>query len=1054
MEEPLKCETPLSPACPEKLKNSDTQAEFVKNFCGRSLEDLFVVEMCAGSAKLSKIAHQCGFRTMAIDHTSARSSSFPICMFDLTDADDVETLGNFIEESADSILGIWIAPPCGTCSRAREKRLRDLEDAGVKTPMPLRSLAQPDQLDGLSGLDKIKVESANMLYASVYTLATLACALHIFLAIENPTNSHYWNTSPMQKLCQEQPHHYVTFHNCAHGGDRDKSTSLWVNDDWLDSLAILCDKSHSHKPWTTKMRNGSIRFATAEEAAYPVLLCERIVHCLREKAIQLGASTTDTLAKQAEEPADPQISRVMFGALPRGQRVKPLVAEYGHFITVFADPQRPQDVEQLLQTLPKGAKTTSRRVLTWGDFQSAQQQEGEKTILTLSHGQPVEKVHIGVPSEPDQFIKRAISAGHPRSLETYVDPHVKTMISANFVEQPADLAKKRVNFFKKYLRRATELKGEEDKLRSEMQPHVRQLVGNKRLALWREILVDYGYPDVAIVDDIASGFKLSGWMPKSHVFKARAKRPSMSMETLKGLSKALNAATYKNMTVRQEPDIEGATWDETVEEIAKGWIWFDEDQPGEGQKFIGKRFGIRQSNKVRVIDDCSCCGLNWTVGLHEKFQLQSIDILAAVIAEAFKDFPGSSFPRVLGRCYDLKSAYKQFAIHSADRVHLRMAVRSPDSEVLKLIGFNALPFGAVGSVAGFLRVSLSVWYIGLVALQLCWTVFYDDYSILSRVELIENTSWSVETLFELLGLSYAKDGKKFLPFDSKFKMLGLEVDLDACQDMKVKVSHTEDRKAELLNKINDILASGWLESKEAERLRGRMIFYEGYTFGRIANAAIKNIGRFCTERNGRNRLDDSLKTSLLLLRDRVLDAPPVCIGRPLSDTWIVFTDGACSPETQTGSIGGMVISPCGVCTSFFSGAVPERIMSRFFEVSKNPIHELEVLPVVAACDMWGTWFAGALVVYYIDNESARMAFVKGIGETSFSSGLIHDFVCEEARLQHRVWFGRCPSHSNPSDSASRLDTTWFQQRGIGQTDICWERLQHRLGIDGEVADRR
>ena len=252
-----------------------------------------------------------------------------------------------------------------------------------------------------------------------------------------------------------------------------------------------------------------------------------------------------------------------------------------------------------------------------------------------------------------------------------------------------------------------------------MPPHVRQLVGNKRLVLWREILLDYGYPDVAVVNDIASGFKLSGWMPKSHVFKARAKRPSMSLETLKGLAKALNTATYKNMSVRQEPDIEAATWSETLDEISKGWVWFDEDGPEEGQKFIGKRFGIRQSNKVRVIDDCSCCGLNWTVGLHEKFHLQSIDILAAVVAEAFKCFPGASFPRVLGRCYDLKSAYKQFAVHPFDRKHLRMAVRSSSDEALKLIGFNALPFGAVGSVAGFLRISLAVWFIGLVALHLC-----------------------------------------------------------------------------------------------------------------------------------------------------------------------------------------------------------------------------------------------------------------------------------------------------------------------------------------------
>ena len=131
---------------------------------------------------------------MAIDHSAARTCGFPICVFDLTDADDLESLVRFIEESADSILGIWIAP-CGTCSRAREKRLFSVERAGVKIPIPLRSTSQPDQLDGLSGLDKIKVEKANMLYESVYVVSSLACSLRIFLAIENPTNSHYWSTT-------------------------------------------------------------------------------------------------------------------------------------------------------------------------------------------------------------------------------------------------------------------------------------------------------------------------------------------------------------------------------------------------------------------------------------------------------------------------------------------------------------------------------------------------------------------------------------------------------------------------------------------------------------------------------------------------------------------------------------------------------------------------------------------------------------------------------------------------------------------------------------------
>jgi hypothetical protein len=167
---------------------------------------------------------------MAVDHSTARTCGFPILLFYLTDPSDLESLLQFIDEAAGCILMIWVAPPCGTSSRAREKKLPKLEAAGAKVPIPLRSSQQPDQLDGLGGLDKLKVEKANLIYEAVYKIATRACMHRIFVALENPTNSHYWNTSPMKLLCKEQEHHYVTFHGCAHGGSRDKSTSLWVND--------------------------------------------------------------------------------------------------------------------------------------------------------------------------------------------------------------------------------------------------------------------------------------------------------------------------------------------------------------------------------------------------------------------------------------------------------------------------------------------------------------------------------------------------------------------------------------------------------------------------------------------------------------------------------------------------------------------------------------------------------------------------------------------------------------------------------------------------------
>ena len=42
--------------------------------------------------------------------------------------------------------------------------------------------------------------------------------------------------------------------------------------------------------------------------------------------------------------------------------------------------------------------------------------------------------------------------------------------------------------------------------------------------LWREILVDLGYPDVAVIDDIISGFSLTGWAPRTGVFRPDVRR--------------------------------------------------------------------------------------------------------------------------------------------------------------------------------------------------------------------------------------------------------------------------------------------------------------------------------------------------------------------------------------------------------------------------------------------------------------------------------------------------------------------------------------------------
>ena len=49
--------------------------------------------------------------------------------------------------------------------------------------------------------------------------------------------------------------------------------------------------------------------------------------------------------------------------------------------------------------------------------------------------------------------------------------------------------------------------------------------------------------------------------------------------------------------------------------------------------------------------------------------------------------------------------------------------------------FTSLPFGATQSVYAFNRLSRCLWTLGVLGLQLFWTVFFDDYCLFSEPAL-------------------------------------------------------------------------------------------------------------------------------------------------------------------------------------------------------------------------------------------------------------------------------------------------------------------------------
>ena len=110
-------------------------------------------------------------------------------------------------------------------------------------------------------------------------------------------------------------------------------------------------------------------FPASEEAQYPALLCERIISCLIAYCSEQGAREPANMLDQAIQVPS-SCDRVTLGALPRGARLKPSVAEFGRYVCVVCNAQHSIELDKTMRALPKGSRIVSRRIIEWGQLQA------------------------------------------------------------------------------------------------------------------------------------------------------------------------------------------------------------------------------------------------------------------------------------------------------------------------------------------------------------------------------------------------------------------------------------------------------------------------------------------------------------------------------------------------------------------------------------------------------------------------------------------------------------------------------------------------------------
>ena len=122
------------------------------------------------------------------------------------------------------------------------------------------------------------------------------------------------------------------------------------------------------------------------------------------------------------------------------------------------------------------------------------------------------------------------------------------------------------------MKRAVELRSKERELHMQLPTHLQPLLKEKKLLLWKEILLDPEYPDAKVVDEICHGFPLTGWAQQSNVSQTRVRPPEKSLDQLEGMARGLNMAVVTVLESSEWLPIGDIAWQETMQEVANGWL--------------------------------------------------------------------------------------------------------------------------------------------------------------------------------------------------------------------------------------------------------------------------------------------------------------------------------------------------------------------------------------------------------------------------------------------------------------------------------------------------
>ena len=327
------------------------------------LEECMIIEVFCGTARVTACLKQYGLSScFGVDYLHSKQAASQVIIADLCTSEGTALVRQWL--SHEFVVGIFLAPLCGSASRAREISLgKGCKHVG---PRLLRDDEHPNGRPNLTLQERRRVSLANRLYHLTAELGLWAIRVGCIFCVENPQYSLFWATTFWTAVADK--FQYTIFHFRQYGSARKKKTMLAHNGPAFHAICAKCpgqNAKHKHAAWG--VNSATKRFATSEETASPMGLAKMIANCfvvaLQSKGVQMPPQSIHEVDHLSLDYL--RKLRATSGLQPRASRIPPLVRPFKaktrlHTTSLTAVFKLYQKLPRALSTeLPKGSKLLS-----------------------------------------------------------------------------------------------------------------------------------------------------------------------------------------------------------------------------------------------------------------------------------------------------------------------------------------------------------------------------------------------------------------------------------------------------------------------------------------------------------------------------------------------------------------------------------------------------------------------------------------------------------------------------------------------------------------------